>query len=69
MERKFMSIRSHAFGRVTLTDRDATKFQSQVTHGRPKAAAVENVRRGVELSRTFQKDGTVRVTIKATPSR
>jgi len=64
-----MSIRSHAFGRVTLTDRDAAKFKSQVSYGRPKAAAVESVKKGVELSRAFFKDGTVLVTLKAASSR
>lgn len=59
------AIRSHAFGRVTLTDRDAAKFQNQVTFGRPKAAAIESVKRGVKLSRDFEKHGTVRVTLRA----
>lgn len=53
---------------MTLTGHDATKFQSQVAHGRPKAAAIENVRKGVELSRAFQKAGRLLVTItKRTP--
>jgi hypothetical protein len=46
-----MSIKSHAFGRVTLTGEDAKKFKAQVTYGRPKAAAVESAKRGVEMSR------------------
>jgi len=54
-----MSIQSHAFGRVTLTGEDAKKFKRQVSHGKPKAAAVENVKRGVVLSRAFQKHGCV----------
>jgi hypothetical protein len=52
-----MAIRSHAFGRVTLTKADATKFQSQVTYGRPKAAAVTNVQHGVQLARDFYASG------------
>lgn len=52
-----MAISSHAFGRVTLTDNDAKKFKDQVTYGRPKAAAVESVRRGVEMSRSLQANG------------
>lgn len=59
-----MSIMSHAFGRVTLTDEDAKKFKNQVRHGKPKAAAVESVKRGVALAREFEKGGTVRVSIK-----
>ena len=60
-----MSIRSHAFGRVTLTDEDATKFQNQVTYGKPKAAAVESVRRGIKLSRDYQKKGSLTIKIKS----
>lgn len=52
-----MSITSNAFGRVTLTGRDAKKFKAQVTHGRPKVAAVESLRRGIEMSRQFEKNG------------
>lgn len=62
-----MAIQSHAFGRVKLTGEDARKFVSQVTHGRPKAAAVESVKRGVVLSREFQQTG--KVTLRANPSR
>lgn len=52
-----MAITSHAFGRVTLTKSDAVKFENQVTFGKPKAAAVENVKRGVEMSRQLQTNG------------
>ena len=52
-----MSIKSHAFGRVTLTGRDAKKFRNQVVYGKPKAAAAKSVRRGVELSRQLQQSG------------
>ena len=58
-----MAIQSKAFGRVKLTKSDAKKFRSQVTYGRPKAAAVEAVQRGVELARALQKNGKVTLTI------
>jgi hypothetical protein len=61
-----MAIISHAFGRVTLTGADAKKFQDQVTYGRPKAAAVEAVKRGVKMSRDFKESGGV---LKVTLSR
>lgn len=59
-----MSIMSHAFGRVTLTDEDAKKFKNQVRYGKPKAAAVEGVKRGVALAHEFEKDGKVRFSVK-----
>lgn len=60
-----MAIKSHAFGRVTLTGNDATKFRDQVTFGRPKAAAVESVRRGVEMTRALRDNGgKVMLTLK-----
>lgn len=52
-----MSIKSHAFGRVTLTQHDAEKFKKQVTYGKPKPAAKEAVKRGVEMSRIFRDSG------------
>lgn len=58
-----MSITSSTFGRVTLTGRDAKKFKAQVTYGRPKAVAVESVRKGIEMSRQFDQNGG-RVTLK-----
>ncbi len=42
---------------MQLTRADARKFKAQVTYGRPKAAAVEMVRRGVALSREFVANG------------
>ena len=60
-----MSIKSDSFGRVTLTNEDAAKFKRQVAYGRPKAAAVESVQRGVKLAREFQKTGKLSFTIKA----
>jgi hypothetical protein len=59
-----MSIKSRAFGRVTLTERDAEKFRAQATYGRPKPAAVANVQRGVKLTRALKESGgKVRVTL------
>jgi len=54
-------IKSQAFGRVTLTDRDARKFENQVTYGKPSKAAVESVKRGVALSREFKKTGHLEI--------
>lgn len=59
-----MSIKSHAFGRVTLTDEDAKKFKNQVRYGKPKAAAVKSVKNGVVLAREFEKAGKIRLSIK-----
>jgi hypothetical protein len=59
-----MSIKSHAFGRVTLTGRDAEKFKNQVIYGKPKAAAVKSVKRGVVLSRQMQESGRIVRTVK-----
>jgi len=56
-----MSIKSHAFGRVTLTERDAEKFTNQVKYGRPKKAAVKSVKKGVAMSRAFAKDGRIEI--------
>lgn len=59
-----MAITSHAFGRVTLTDQDAKTFKAQVTFGRPKAAAAEAVKRGVQTSRDFkQAGGKLKITL------
>jgi hypothetical protein len=52
-----MAIKSNAFGRVTLTEQDAKKFQDQVTYGKPKAAAKEAAKRGVKLSRAMTSNG------------
>lgn len=52
-----MAIQSNAFGRVTLTDQDAKKFQTQVTYGRPKPAAREAAKRGVMLSQKLTSSG------------
>jgi hypothetical protein len=52
-----MAIKSHAFGRVTLTGDEARKFRNQMAHGKPKAAAVAGLKRSVEMSRSFRKNG------------
>ena len=59
-----MSIISHAFGRVKLTEADAEKFKNQVTYGRPKAAAKIGVAEGIKLSESLGKNGTVRLQLK-----
>lgn len=59
-----MSIKSDAFGRVTLTAGDAEKFKNQVTYGRPKTAAVESVRRGVKLNDAYKKSGKIVFKVK-----
>lgn len=59
-----MSIQSHAFGRVVLTEADARKFKAQATYGRAKPAAKENVSKGVKLSRDLTKSGSIKVTLK-----
>lgn len=59
-----MSITSHAFGRVKLTEADATKFKNQVTYGRPKAAAKASVAEGLRLSKSLGDDGTIELRLK-----
>lgn len=59
-----MSITSHAFGRVKLTEADAAKFKKQVTYGRPKEAAKRGVAEGVVLSKQLAEQGTIKLKIK-----
>lgn len=59
-----MSITSHAFGRVKLTEADATKFKNQVTYGRPKAAAKTGVAEGVKLSQSLGTNGAIKLRLK-----
>ena len=58
----------HQVTRVRPRDahrQDAKKLKAQVTYGRPKAAAVESAKRGVEMSRAFQANGgKVKFTLK-----
>ncbi len=58
-----MAIHSDAFGRVTLTEHDARKFERQVSYGRPKAAAQESARRGAEMLKEFEA-GNGKLTVK-----
>ena len=59
-----MSIKSHAFGRVVLTDEDADKFTNQVRYGRPKAAAVANTQAGVKLSKLLAETGSFKLALR-----
>ena len=59
-----MSIVSHAFGRVKLTETDAAKFKSQVTYGRPKAAAQRGVNEGIKLSKSLGDKGSLELRLK-----
>ena len=52
-----MAIQSDAFSRVALTGDDAKKFMRQVTYGRPKASAKENVARGADMVKQYQTNG------------
>ena len=59
-----MSIKSDAFGRVTLTGADAKKFRDQVTYGKPKAAAKESVKRGIAMVKAMNKSGKNQFVLK-----
>jgi hypothetical protein len=56
-----MSIKSHAFGRVTLTGQDARKFKNQVLYGKAKPAAKASVKSGIVLARKLSKSGSLTV--------
>ncbi len=58
-----MAIKSHAFGRVTLTDEDAKKFSNQVTFGKPSRAAVESLVRGKKLVKEMGGAGEISIKI------
>jgi len=60
-----MAIKSHAFGRVTLTNEDAAKFDRQVRYGRSNDAARDSVKRGLDLNSTFKRDGKLQLTIRS----
>ncbi|MCH4560360.1 hypothetical protein [Mesorhizobium jarvisii] len=64
-----MSIKSSAFGGVTLTGEDAKKFLNQVRYGRPKAAATASAKRGSAMLSQMQKSGSVSVTIKKSDAK
>ncbi|WP_165219531.1 hypothetical protein [Affinirhizobium pseudoryzae] len=59
-----MGIHSDAFGRVTLTNEDARKFENQVRYGRPSKEAKEAVAKGAEAVKNFQRDGMIRFSVK-----
>lgn len=59
-----MSIVSHTFGRVKLTEADAAKFKNQVTYGRPKAAARNAVAEGVKHSKSLSDEGVIKLRLK-----
>ncbi|WP_150132687.1 hypothetical protein [Neorhizobium sp. SOG26] len=59
-----MSIKSSAFGGVTLTGEDAKKFVNQVTYGRHKKEATEAVARGSAMAKSFARDGKVSLRLK-----
>ena len=59
-----MSVKSTAFGGITLTGEDAKKFVNQVKFGRPSKAAIEGVRRGDELLKEYKEKGYVKVSVK-----
>jgi hypothetical protein len=48
-----VAINSNAFGRVTLTEEDARKFERQVRYGRPTAQARESLSEGRKLAMAF----------------
>jgi hypothetical protein len=59
-----MSIKSSAFGGVTLTGDDAKKFLKQVRNGRPSLAASESARRGSAMVAAIQKSGSLSFVIE-----
>jgi len=59
-----MSIQSHAFGRIVVTEGDAKKFKAQATYGRAKQAAKDNVAKGVKLSRDLKASGSIKLDLK-----
>ena len=59
-----MSITSHAFGRVTLTGKDATKFEKQVRYGRASEASRRTVTAGSKLAKQLSQNGSVTVKLR-----
>lgn len=59
-----MSIKSTAFGGVTLTGDDAKKFLNQVRYGRPSTAALKSAERGSAMVSAIQKSGSLSFTVK-----
>ena len=63
-----MAIKSHPFGRVTLTGDDAKEFTKQVLHGEASQAAKDAVREGCMMMSEFRRTGKVTFTLSK-PSR
>ncbi|GAA4108966.1 hypothetical protein ACFFTN_01560 [Aminobacter aganoensis] len=59
-----MSIKSSAFGGVTLTGKDAKKFVAQVQKGKPNSAAAPAVARGVKMAKAYAATGVVKIRMK-----
>ncbi|WP_439407418.1 hypothetical protein ACNJX9_39365 [Bradyrhizobium sp. DASA03076] len=57
-----MGIKSHAFGRVTLTGKDAKKFKNLAVYGKAKPAATKSLKSGVALVRKLNTSGTLTLT-------
>ena len=63
-----MAIKSHPFGRVTLTGDDAKEFAKQVLHGQANQAAEDALRKGRIMVKEFKSTGKVNITLSK-PSR
>ena len=63
-----MTIKSHPFGRVTLTGDDAKEFAKQVLHGQANQAAEDAIRNGRIMVKEFKRTGKVNITLSK-PSR
>lgn len=61
---RVVSIKSSAFGGVTLSGKDAKKFVDQITYGKANKAAAPAIERGVRMAKTFAANGAVRVRLK-----
>ena len=59
-----MSVHSSVFGGVTLTGKDAKKFEQQVTYGRPKKAANEAAARGRVMLAEYAENGSVAIVVR-----
>lgn len=59
-----MSVHTSVFGGVTLTGKDAKKFDQQVTYGKPKKAARESVVRGNKMLAEYNDRGFVSILVK-----
>ena len=59
-----MGIKSEPFRGVVLSGDDIAKFEKQLQHHRPNAAAVATARRGAELVSEFKRTGQVAFTAR-----